>query len=70
MSTKKKFSRPEYDPTQKVVVSASDLSDFVANSYDLVNHLENRGYKYTAKRILESSHRMRDRLYKSGYWRD
>jgi len=70
MSTKKKFSRPEYDPTQKVLVSASDLTYFVAHAYEMSKMMEEQGYVHIAKGIRESSDRMTERLYKSGYWRD
>lgn len=67
MSTKNKKKEP-YNPNKKVMVSASDVSTFVAHAYEMSRMMEAQGYVHIAENIRESSDRMTDRLYKSGYW--
>lgn len=69
MSTNKKFSRPEYDPSQKVLVSASDVATFAAHAYEMSRMMEEQGYVHIAESIRESSDRMTEKLYQSGFWR-
>lgn len=67
MSTKTKKKEP-YNPNQKVMVSASDVSRLVAHAGEMSRIMEQQGYVHIAKSIRESSDRMTDRLYKSGFW--
>ena len=58
----------EFNPNQKVLVSASDLATLVAYRWDAIRNLDERGHNRVSDMVFEAGKRCSERLTKSGYW--